>query len=419
MPDIELTGRRIRDRRVALGLKQGGLAIQVGISPSYLNLIEHNRRRIGGKLLVDIARALEVDPSTLSHGAEAALLADLLSAAANQMESDPEVGQTEVFAARFPGWAGLLAKQSRRVAALERQVESLTDRLAHDPTLSGALHEVLSTAAAIRSTAAILVDPQEMEQVWRDRFQRNLYEDSVRLAESTQALVSYMDRDEAAASTFGTPIDALEGYLQSCDFHLPALEQGGAGIAAEVAKSTLQGSTAETHFTRYQRDANAMPLEPFLAAAQEVQYDPAKLAQRFGVDIAAAMRRIATLPCETPTHAVGLAICDGAGTLTLRKPIDGFPLPRFSASHPDWPLYQALSRANMPIRQCVQQGQGNAARKFLVYAIGQSVSALSFEAPPQLEATMLILPAARAPEATNSAPDLILSPPRVLGDVAE
>jgi hypothetical protein len=72
----------------------------------------------------------------------------------------------------------------------------------------------------------------------------------------------------------------------------------------------------------------------------------------------------------------------------------------------------------MPIRQCVQQGQGNAARKFLVYAIGQSISPLSFEAAPQLEATMLILPAARAPEATSAAPDLILSPPRVLGDVA-
>ncbi|WP_304951541.1 helix-turn-helix domain-containing protein, partial [Sulfitobacter sp.] len=47
-----LTGSRIRERRVMAGLKQAELAQQSGISASYLNLIEHNRRRIGGKLLL-------------------------------------------------------------------------------------------------------------------------------------------------------------------------------------------------------------------------------------------------------------------------------------------------------------------------------------------------------------------------------
>lgn len=53
-----LTGTRIRERRAMGGLKQSDLARQIGISASYLNLIEHNRRRIGGKLLLDIAAAL-------------------------------------------------------------------------------------------------------------------------------------------------------------------------------------------------------------------------------------------------------------------------------------------------------------------------------------------------------------------------
>ena len=41
-----LTGTRLRERRQALGLRQADLAAQMGISASYLNLIEHNRRRI-------------------------------------------------------------------------------------------------------------------------------------------------------------------------------------------------------------------------------------------------------------------------------------------------------------------------------------------------------------------------------------
>ena len=61
-----LTGSRIRERRVMAGLKQAELAQQSGISASYLNLIEHNRRRIGGKLLLNIAHALGVEPQALT-----------------------------------------------------------------------------------------------------------------------------------------------------------------------------------------------------------------------------------------------------------------------------------------------------------------------------------------------------------------
>ena len=66
-----LTGSRIRERRIMSGLKQAELARMADISPSYLNLIEHNRRRIGGKLLLDIAEVLEVEPQVLTEGAEA------------------------------------------------------------------------------------------------------------------------------------------------------------------------------------------------------------------------------------------------------------------------------------------------------------------------------------------------------------
>ena len=69
-----LTGSRIRERRMHLGMRQSVLARTVGVSAAYLNLIEHNRRRIAGKLLIDIGRELGVDPALLSGGAESALI---------------------------------------------------------------------------------------------------------------------------------------------------------------------------------------------------------------------------------------------------------------------------------------------------------------------------------------------------------
>ena len=55
MPRSAFAGTRIRERRMTLGLRQSEVALRAGISGSYLNLIEHNRRRIGGKLLLDLA----------------------------------------------------------------------------------------------------------------------------------------------------------------------------------------------------------------------------------------------------------------------------------------------------------------------------------------------------------------------------
>ncbi|MEO0361936.1 MAG: helix-turn-helix transcriptional regulator, partial [Pseudomonadota bacterium] len=45
------TGLRIREKRRELGVKQNALAARVGVSAAYLNLIESNKRGVGGALL--------------------------------------------------------------------------------------------------------------------------------------------------------------------------------------------------------------------------------------------------------------------------------------------------------------------------------------------------------------------------------
>lgn len=111
MSKSTLTGTRIRERRQALNLRQSELARQAEISASYLNLIEHNRRKIGGKVLIQIARALEVEVSALTEGAEESLLEALREAAGAFRKGEAEVDRLEEFVSRFPGWARLIAAQ--------------------------------------------------------------------------------------------------------------------------------------------------------------------------------------------------------------------------------------------------------------------------------------------------------------------
>ncbi|MDQ2091390.1 XRE family transcriptional regulator [Marimonas arenosa] len=392
-----LTGSRIRERRMLQGVRQADLARTVGVSPSYLNLIEHNRRRIGGKLLVDIAAALDVEPSLLAEGAEAALTARLRAAAAEADEEGAEIAQAEAFAGRFPGWARLVAAQQRRIARLERAIETLTDRLAHDPHLAATLHEVLDTATAIRSTAAILVETREIEPEWRDRFHRNINEDAERLADGARNLAGYLDSAGDAGREGSSPEEEFETFLAAQGWHVAALEDPDGASPREIvgAARDLVSTSTQTQalawLSRYEVDARAMPLEAAQAAVAEAGPDPLALAARFGVDLATAMRRIASLP----GRVAGLVSCDGSGTITFRRPVEGFALPRFGAACPVWPLFRALSRPQVPLfERLVQPGRGEAGEEpgFAAYAIAQPRGAPGLNREPLYEAHMLILP---------------------------
>lgn len=343
-----LTGSRIRERRVSVGMKQAELARKAGISASYLNLIEHNRRRIGGKLLNDIAAALRTEPALLAEGAGAAVIAALREAAAASPGAPAELDRVDEFTGRFPGWAQLLAQSRERIAALERTVETLTDRISHDPHLATSLHEMLSTVTAIRSTAAILADPEGVDPDWQARFHRNLDQDSARLADTSRALVTYLEADGDTIRDVGSPQEEADAAWDAVSHTVPMLEMGGAVDDAldAMGAGLSDGARAilSAQLTRYAADAAQLPLDRLADAAIAHGSDPACLAAETGIDAAVIMRRLAALPPDVLGYPVGLVICDASGVPRYRKPLPGFPIPRVGAGCPLWPLYRALSR---------------------------------------------------------------------------
>jgi hypothetical protein len=276
-------------------------------------------------------------------------------------------------------------------------VETLNDRLTHDPQLATSLHDVLSTVTAIRSSSAILVDDADLDPEWRARFSRNIHEDSRRLADAAEGLVRYLDQGSDAARSFAAPQEELEAWLDLRGFHIPELERAiplspnQIFEGAEVLGSAAARELAVAHLGRYRQDADRMPLGPFLAAFERLGPDPAQLAAEFGVEIIAVFRRLATLPEKEGRDRIGLAVCDASGTLTFRKAIDGFPLPRFGAACPLLPLYQALVRPMSPVRAMVEL-PGRTPRRFLTYAIAQPAHPAGFDGPTVFEAAMLMLP---------------------------
>src|SRR3954469_14574991 len=96
-----LIGRTVRRLRTERGLSQQALATRLGISPSYLNLIEHDQRAVTASLLIKLAETLQVDLGDLSGSRQHQLELRLKEAL-----SDPLLGADAVPEAEIAAMAG-------------------------------------------------------------------------------------------------------------------------------------------------------------------------------------------------------------------------------------------------------------------------------------------------------------------------
>src|SRR5512133_3496138 len=78
MQDGAHLGAKVRALRRQRSLTQAQLAERLGISASYLNLIEHNRRSLSAAILIRMAEVLDLDLKTLSAEGQARTVAELM-----------------------------------------------------------------------------------------------------------------------------------------------------------------------------------------------------------------------------------------------------------------------------------------------------------------------------------------------------
>ncbi|MEL7460554.1 MAG: helix-turn-helix domain-containing protein [Pseudomonadota bacterium] len=381
-----LVGARIRRSRLEQGLKQTELAKACGISPSYLNLIEHGRRRIGGKLIADFAQTLEVTPESLSAGVEAADLARLRAIAAGQRGgAAPEAEQADEFVLRFPGWADLVIAQADQAATLEQRITVMADRMRRDPVLAASIHNILSTVTAIRSTAGILAGDDPVEPAWQRRFHRNLYEESQRLADATETLAGDLEGAPGGLEA-ADPVETAEAWLG--DWSVLAPLEDTPGVAQQVitkARADLGEGAAfdivADHVRDVAQDAQALPLGALRRAMDDCGRDPFRLADRFDLRLALILRRLAA----APELGAGLVKTDADGAVVLRRQTTGFTVPRFGAARLLWPLYAALEQPGRAEVHVLGRG-GASWEEFRVWAIAET------QKGGTVKAMMLVLP---------------------------
>lgn len=230
-PASQTVGRRIRDRRQHQEVTQASLASSAGISAAYLNLIEHDKRQIGGSLVRKIAACLNVDAADLTGGAHHRLASDVMEIARTLSVRDLNDGRAAQFVDRHPEWARIFIQLHRAYRDAEDTAIALSDRLSQDPTIRELSHTVLSRITAIRSFAEILQQHTDIGDADRQRFTTIITTQSDELADSAREMIALLG-GSLSDSRPSSPADEVDDFFIHHGNHFPVLEDAADRLRA-------------------------------------------------------------------------------------------------------------------------------------------------------------------------------------------
>jgi predicted transcriptional regulator/DNA-binding XRE family transcriptional regulator len=422
-----ILGTRIRERRRGLGFTQAELARRIGISASYLNLIERNKRRIAGPLLRRTAEALDLRLDELDGAAEHRLLETLdeLALLPDMRSLGVEAESAGEMIGRFPGWARALAALARSEREAATAARALADRLTHDPFLGETVHRMLSRIAAIRSASEILTEFSDIPAARRERFDRIIHEEIWALSDVGEALAAYFDKVDEADRVL-TPLDEVEALFDARGNRFEEIETAAEGLAERVddgapaqrrkratilAKERLGGlvddivarepqvetaparARARAALISYAAGAILAPMGGFAPRAAELFYDVEALTDAFSLGFGTICHRLTALPQNEETPRFGYFRANAAGTITEMHGLPGLVVPRYASACPLWVLYRAQQSPESVIRQRVVFPSG---ARFVFLARAGNTGPTGFGKPRHYLTDMLALSEAGA-----------------------
>lgn len=353
--------RRLRqDRR----LTQAQMAAELGISPSYLNLIESNQRPITVPVLLKLAERFQIDLSSLAGEGEDRLQADLMEALSDPMFEAHDIKASDVkdLVATVPsiGRAVVSLYQAYRRGGADAPVPTDADGDVVTHTLPS--EEVTDFIQARMNHFPEL--EEAAEQLWLDHGLAlfTLQQDLVTVLAQRFAVDVEIAADAAMPGLLRA-YNPLTRRLQLSEMlPLPsrafqlAHQIGFLGFRREIDAIVAGGrfSTAEAEaltasaLANYFAAAVMMPYARFLEAARSTRYDVSVLQHRFGVSFEQLCHRLTTLRRRgaegVPFHLLRV---DMAGNISKRFSASGIPIARFGAACPRWNVYDAFATPGM------------------------------------------------------------------------
>ncbi len=358
-------GSRIRALRRREGLSQARMAERLGISASYLNLIEHNRRPLSAQVLIRLAQEFQLDLKAFSGGEDERLVADLM-----EVFGDPIFDRQGLTASDVRDLVGHSPVVGRALLALyhafqgaRSSAEVLTERLTEGQELKGIEISRLPSEEVADLIQRHMNHFPELEAGAEELWRKARLEGE----DLFQALARYLEQAHGVQVRI-EKVGAMRGAVRR--FHpsrrelllSEVLRRGSRNfqLAHQVGllsqSDTLDRLASDPHLmtdaarslcrvamANYFAAAVLMPYEPFLKAAKEERYDIELLGHRFRTSFEQVCHRLTALRRPraegVPFHLVRVDI---AGNISKRFSGSGIRIARFSGACPLWNVHAAF-----------------------------------------------------------------------------
>jgi len=358
-------GPKIKAFRRQLGIQANKLSEQLGISPSYLNLIESGKRKIDGDLVLKVCKELKIELSDLTSKTNlnlenniSELLSDdlfedldivgpevkdlvntnpkiakaLIKLGDNFKQKDHEiVSKVENISgkiidgrkASFPGEvvADFLQENNNYFPKLENFADKIFDKVKqNNRTRYIALCNFLKSEYNITVKDVIPEEEKPFSKIYNSKNKELLLSDYLSLETKKLHAAAQMAQEGAS--------NEINTYLET--FKFPSEE------ARKLTKVAL---------LNYCGAAILMPYKLFHKECKDLKYDLELLQNTFATSFEQVAHRVTCLQDpKLPGIPFHFLRVDVAGNISKRFSLSGIEIPRYGGACPRWNVYSAFSR---------------------------------------------------------------------------
>ena len=359
-----MAGQRVRRLRRERGLTQARMAARLGISTSYLNLIERSQRPVTVPFLLKLGQAFDVDLQRFAEDDEGRVVAAL-----REVLSDPLFARSQVTDQDIRDAAQASPALGDAVVVLFRAYRDLLEN-AMDPAHGGGGEAPGPAAAAVRAPEDAVQDVMQALSCYLPALEEaaaRLWADAGLEPESLYEGLSAVLSDTHGLKVRVLPAQVMHDLVRRYDRHgrrvllsdALAPEERVFQLAHQAAllgwrdllddiaeRSGLEGAARNllvVELAGYFAAACVMPYERVFEAAEALRYDIDLLGRRFGASFEHVCQRLVTLQRPgargVPFFLVHL---DCAGNVLRRFDAAGFRFARFGGLCPRWGVHRAF-----------------------------------------------------------------------------
>ena len=358
-------GPKIKAFRRQLGIQANVLAEQIGISPSYLNLIESGKRKIDGDLIIKVCEELKINLSDLTSRSDLNLENNISELLGDELFEDLDILGPEVkdLVNTNPKIAKALIKLGDNFKQKDHDIVNKVENL------SG---KIIDSRKASFPGEVVSDFLQENKNFFPklENFANGVFE-KVKQNNRTRyiALCDFLKSEYGIKVTDIIPeenkpfskifkINTKELFLsdyislETKKLHAAAqIAQEGASDHIETYLSTFTFPSNESKkLTRvallnYCGAAILMPYKLFHQECRDLKYDLELLQNTFATSFEQVAHRVTCLQDpKLPGIPFHFLRVDVAGNISKRFSLSGIEIPRYGGACPRWNVYSAFSR---------------------------------------------------------------------------